>query len=77
MSARPLFTADELRTAIDLAAYPATLRDQQGRYWGKWLAGAPQCHAVCSKCGCSIESGYCLLPEAQIKICQRHVKRWV
>lgn len=75
---RPVLTPDELATAVDMACDREVLLDQRGRWWGNWRTYEPERAATCRKCGKSIMEGYCLLPEANIKICASHVeRRWV
>ena len=74
----PPLTPADLQAAIDLANDKRELLDQQGRRWGRWFASCSALAATCSKCGKSLEVGYCLLPEAHIKICASHVeRRWL
>lgn len=68
-------TAEQLATAIDMAAHPEELRDQHGRIWSPWATYVPGHSRPCRKCGARIDHGYILAPDPTTAICARHFRR--
>ncbi len=73
-----LLTAESLREAVEMAAYPDELLDQHGRYWSRWETQVPNHSRQCRKCGKPIRRGYILHPHLETTICPEHVnRRWI